>query len=131
MKICLTATNKNLESKIDPRFGRCNYFIIVDSEKNQFEAIKNEVTEVTEDAGVLAPQIMAKNEVKHVITGNVGSRAFQALKKAGIEVDIEDVIAVKDAIEKFRKGEVRKTDSPTVSGYTISSQNRGGRMCRV
>jgi len=27
MKICITSQGKNLESEIDPRFGRCKYFI--------------------------------------------------------------------------------------------------------
>ena len=131
MKICLTATKNNLEAQIDSRFGRCNYFIFIDSEKNQIKSIKNDVSEVTEDAGVLAAQIIAKKLIKYVITGNVSSRAMQALKTSGIEVYIVRDISVNNALEKFRKGELSKADSPTVCGYAISSKNRGGIMWRV
>lgn len=131
MKICLTAITNNLESELDSRFGRCRYFIIINSEKMEFEAIKNKAAEVSEDAGILAAQIMADKKVKNVITGNVGTRALQALKTAGIEVGIEHNIIVKDAIEKFRRGEIRKTDTSTVCGYSISSHERGRGLWRV
>lgn len=32
MLICITAQGDNLDSEIDPRFGRCNYFIFYDTE---------------------------------------------------------------------------------------------------
>lgn len=41
MKICITSEGKTLDSKVDPRFGRCQYFIIVDSETLVFEAVEN------------------------------------------------------------------------------------------
>ena len=131
MKICLTAITNNLDSQLDPTFGRCAYFIIIDSQTLNFKALKNKATHVSEGAGVLAAQIMVDKEVKHVITGNIGPRAMQALKTAGIEVNIERDITVKDAIEKFRSKTLRKTNTPTVCGYSISSQDQGGGLWRV
>ncbi len=95
MKICLTAITNTLESQLDSRFGRCNYFILIDSEKMEFEAIKNTAVEVSEGVGVIAAQIMVDNEVKTVITGNVGSRAMQALKTAEIEVRINVILLLR------------------------------------
>lgn len=131
MKICLTAITNNLDSQLDPTFGRCAYFIIIDSQTMKFKALKNKAAHVSEGAGVLAAQIMLDKEVKHVITGNIGPRAMQALKTAGIEVNIERDITVKDAIEKFRSKTLRKTNTPTVCGYSISSQDQGGGLWRV
>ncbi|HUU86763.1 MAG TPA: NifB/NifX family molybdenum-iron cluster-binding protein [Candidatus Glassbacteria bacterium] len=131
MKICLTAITNNLDSQLDPTFGRCAYFIIIDSQAMKFKALKNKAAHVSEGAGVLAAQIMVGKEVKHVITGNIGPRAMQALKTAGIEVNIERDITVKDAIEKFRSKTLRKTNTPTVCGYSISSQDQGGGLWRV
>jgi predicted Fe-Mo cluster-binding NifX family protein len=41
MKIGVTATGKDLESQMDPRFGRCAYFILVDPDTEEFEAVDN------------------------------------------------------------------------------------------
>ena len=39
MKIAITSTGPKLEDKVDPRFGRCRYFILFDTDTNKFEAI--------------------------------------------------------------------------------------------
>ena len=36
MKIAISSTGKDLDCQIDPRFGRCQYFIIVDPETMEF-----------------------------------------------------------------------------------------------
>ncbi|MFQ5996640.1 MAG: NifB/NifX family molybdenum-iron cluster-binding protein [Dehalococcoidales bacterium] len=41
MKIAISATGAALDAEVDPRFGRCQYFIIVDPETMQFEAMEN------------------------------------------------------------------------------------------
>ena len=38
MKICVTATEDNLDAMVDPRFGRCAYFVIVDPESLEIKA---------------------------------------------------------------------------------------------
>ena len=83
MKICVTATANSLDAQIDPRFGRCSYFVIVDSETMQFEAVPNMAAAASGGAGIQAAQTIAKEGVKLLITGNVGPKAFQALAAAG------------------------------------------------
>ena len=44
MKIAITADGEKLHSKVDQRFGRCPYFIVLDingDEVGTFEAIKS------------------------------------------------------------------------------------------
>ena len=41
MKIAITSTGPKLEDKVDPRFGRCRYFILFDTDTNKFEALEN------------------------------------------------------------------------------------------
>jgi len=117
MKICVTATADSLDAQIDPRFGRCAYFIIVDSETMQFEAIPNAAAGASGGAGIQAAQTIANKGVKLLITGNVGPKAFQALSAAGIEIATGVSGTVRDAVEKFKRGELRKTDAPNVGGH--------------
>lgn len=127
MKICVTATANSLDAQIDPRFGRCLYLIIVDSENMQFEAIPNAAAGATGGAGIQAAQIIASKGVKLLITGNVGPNAFGALSAAGIEIAIGVFGTVRDAVEKFKKGELKKTGVPTVGGHFGMGGRRGGR----
>jgi predicted Fe-Mo cluster-binding NifX family protein len=127
MKICVTATANSLDTQIDPRFGRCAYLVIVDSETMQFEAIPNMAAGAAGGAGIQAAQIIANKGVKLLITGNVGPKAFQALSAAGIETVTGAFGTVRDAVEKFKRGELRKTGAPTVGGHFGMGGRGGGR----
>jgi predicted Fe-Mo cluster-binding NifX family protein len=125
MKICLTSTANNLEAQLDPRFGRCAYLLIVDTETLQFEAIPNMAAAAGGGAGIQAAQTIANRGAKVLITGNVGPNAFRALSAAGIEIMADASGTALEAVEKFKKGELKKTGSPTVGEHFGS--NRQGR----
>jgi predicted Fe-Mo cluster-binding NifX family protein len=116
MKICVSSTGNNLEAQLDPRFGRCLYLIVIDSETMQFEAIPNLAAGTREGAGIHAAQTIANKGVKMVITGNVGPNAFRALSAAQIEVMTGAFGTIIEVIEKFNRGKLKKTDAPTVGG---------------
>ena len=126
MKICVSATANNLEAQVDPRFGRCQYLIIVDSETMQFEAIPNMAAGATGGAGIQAAQVIADKDAKVVLTGNVGPNAFGALSAAGIEIVTGASGTVKEVVEKFKKGEYGKTGAPTVGEHSGMGRGRGG-----
>lgn len=115
MKICVTAQGGNLDSEIDPRFGRCKYFLLVDKETLEFEAVENPNIDATGGAGIQSGQFVAGKEVKVVLTGNVGPNAFQTLTAAGIDVITGLSGSVRDAIDKYKKGEVEPTKGPSVN----------------
>jgi predicted Fe-Mo cluster-binding NifX family protein len=125
MKICVSATSNNLEAEIDPRFGRCLYLVIVDSETMQFEALPNTAAGSTGGAGIQAAQTIANKGVKAVITGNVGPNAFGALSEAGIEILTGASGTIREVIEKFKKGELQRTNAPTVSGHHGPGRGEG------
>ena len=115
MKICVTAQADNLDAELDPRFGRCKYFLFVDKDTLEFEASENPHIDATGGAGIQSGQLVANKGVKVVLTGNVGPNAFQTLKTAGIDVVIGLSGNVKEAIEKYKKGGVEPTQGPSVS----------------
>ncbi len=118
MKIAVTSKSNNLESEIDPRFGRCSYFIIVDSETMSFESISNESSMASGGAGIQAAQTVAKAGVEVVVTGNMGPNAFQTLSAAGIIVFTGANGTVKEAIEKYKKGELKEAEAPNVGSHS-------------
>lgn len=114
MKICVTAQGDNLESPVDPRFGRCQYFIIVDTDTLEFEAVQNSNAGVGGGAGIQSGQFIAKKGVEAVLTGNVGPNAFATLQAGGIKIIIGVTGTVKQAIERYKKGELKLTQEPSV-----------------
>ena len=66
MKICVTAQGNNLDSQVDPRFGRCPYFIIVDPQTLEYEALENPNAVVGGGAGIQSGQLVAGKDVKAV-----------------------------------------------------------------
>lgn len=41
MKLAISSTGPELSNLVDPRFGRCRYYVIVDPETMTFSAIEN------------------------------------------------------------------------------------------
>lgn len=117
MKICITSQGKDLEAQVDPRFGRCRYFLIMDTDTNKLDALENANRDGMGGVGIQSGQFMAENGVKVVLTGNVGPNAFQTLQAAGIDVITGVSGAVKDAIEKYKKGELKAAGNPSVDPH--------------
>jgi predicted Fe-Mo cluster-binding NifX family protein len=117
MKVCVSAVAGTLDAQVDPRFGRCPYLVIVDSETMQFEVIPNAASGAMGGAGIQAAQTIASRGAKVLITGNVGPNAFQALSATGIKIVTGASGTVREVVEKYKRAELRETDAPTVRGH--------------
>jgi len=107
MKIAITATGADLQAQVDPRFGRAQYFIIVDPETMEFEAIENSSLSAAHGAGIQSGQLMSSKDVSAVITGSVGPNAFQTLTAAGIQIFQSPSGTVQQAVEAFKNGQLQ------------------------
>ena len=117
MKIAITSTGKDLDARVDPRFGRCEYFLIVDTETMEYETIENENAQSRGGSGIQAGQLIAQKDVKAVLTGNCGPNAFQALSAAGIEIFTGVDGIAKEVIERFTNGELTSTKTANVPSH--------------
>ena len=72
MKIAITSTGNNMESKLDQRFGRCSFFVIYDIQTKGMEFIPNPNKDALEGAGPASVQYIASNGVKKVVSGEFG-----------------------------------------------------------
>ena len=117
MKIAITSTQADLAAKVDPRFGRCPYFLIVETDDFSFEAIENPSVTLGSGAGIQAAQLMAEKGVKHVLTGNCGPNAHQTLAAAGIGVIVGCSGSVRDVIEQYKSGQMSIANEPNVISH--------------
>jgi predicted Fe-Mo cluster-binding NifX family protein len=118
MKIAVSASGQNLDAQVDPRFGRCGYFIIVDNDTMRFESIPNPGASAGGGAGIQAGQLVANKGVQVVITGNCGPNAFQTLEAAGLKVITGASGTVKEAIEKYKQNALTEAKKPTVPPHS-------------
>ena len=126
MRIAITATGPDLEAQADPRFGRCPYFLIVETDDLRFEAIENPNLVLGGGAGVQSGQLMAGKGIKHVLTGNCGPNAYQTLAAAGIGVIIGCSGRVRDVIEQYKSGRLSSVAAPNVASH-FGMGGGGGR----
>jgi predicted Fe-Mo cluster-binding NifX family protein len=117
MKICVTSQGKDLDSEVDPRFGRCAYFIFVDPDTMEFEAIVNSNTNEMGGAGVQAGKLIIEKDVKVLLTGHVGPNAFHTLNAGGVKIITNVTGKVKDVVNQYKNGELKVTNEPDVESH--------------
>ena len=118
MKLCVTSSGQSLDDAIDPRFGRCQYFIIVDTENLQFDTIQNPAISAGGGAGIQAGQLVANKGAEVVLTGNVGPNAFNTLQAAGLKIVVGlSGITVRQTIEGFKSGKYQYIGDPSVEAH--------------
>jgi len=118
MKIILSTVTTDLDSAIDPRFGRGAYLMVVDTDTLQVEAHANPGMNAQGGAGVQAAQLTADQQAKAVISGDFGPNAFDALKAACISMYLYgDCCTARQAVEHYMAGQLQCVTAPTQSGH--------------
>lgn len=117
MKIAVTSTGTTLEAAVDPRFGRCSHFVLVDTNDMSVEAMENESGLLGGGAGIQSAQFMAQKGVGAILTGNCGPNAHQTLSAAGIEVFVGCSGTVAEAVERFKSGQLCAATAPNVASH--------------
>ncbi len=118
MKIAITAAGDNIDSQVDPRFGRAQSFIVCDTASGEWESVSNSVNlNAMQGAGIQTAQMLAKTGVEAVVTGHCGPKAFRVLNTAGIKVYSGASGTVAEALEAFKTGQLQAAGGPDVEGH--------------
>ncbi len=117
MKLCISAKAGSLDARIEQRFGRCPFFIIVDSETMTYEVLTNIAVNAMGGAGIQAAQTIVDRGIPFVLTGNIGPNAYRVLSAAGIRMATGVTGTVRSAVEQFKQGEYKEITGPTVGGH--------------
>jgi predicted Fe-Mo cluster-binding NifX family protein len=114
MTVAISAVNPSLDASIDPRFGRCQYFLLIEPDTMNFTTELNMSKGAVSGAGISAAQNLANKGVRTIITGRVGPNAFDVLSSAGIEILIGAQGTVRETLEKYMNGQMQSmTESQT------------------
>ncbi len=117
MKICISATGPTLDALLDPRFGRAMFFLIIDSQGKLIKAIKNTGVQAMRGAGITAAQVVAKEKVEAVITGNIGPNALMVLGSSGIKIFLgNSTMKAEDVFQEYREGKLREAKGAASCG---------------
>ena len=133
MKFCITTTGPDLDSKIDPRFGRCQYLLFVDFRTGKLlKSIPNTASISGRGAGVATAQRIVSEKAQVIITGNIGPNAFNVLSTSQIKIYLGFVgLSAKQILEKYRQGKLEKIARSNVNGHFGLGSGGPGRGLRT
>ncbi|MBU1052311.1 MAG: NifB/NifX family molybdenum-iron cluster-binding protein [Proteobacteria bacterium] len=118
MKIAVTSAGMDLDSQVDPRFGRAAHILLVDSETFEFEVLDNkENINALKGAGIQAASMVSQKGAKVLLTGFCGPNAFKTLRAAKVGVANDASGSVKDAVKAYLDGKLPLADNPNTEGH--------------
>ena len=126
MKLAISTTRPDLDAEVDPRFGRCQYFVIVDPDTMDLETLENPGAASGGGAGIATAQAIAAKGVDAVLTGSCGPNAYQVLAAAGIKVVTGVAGKVRDAVQGYASGKLQAVSQPNVAAHSGMRRGMGG-----
>ena len=108
MKIAISSQGRKKNSLMDSRFGRCEYFCIYDIEDDSFKTIENTAVNSNAGAGIEAANLVLKESIDAVVTGNIGPHANEVLKKSNIKIFTSDVKRISDIINEYKGNKLKE-----------------------
>ncbi len=117
MKIAVTTVGPSLDEQVEPRFGRAPYYLFVDTETMEYDAVQNPNVAAGGGAGIQSAQLMSDHGVRYVLTGNCGPNAFQVFSAAGVQVIVGVSGSARQAVEQFKTGAFATSNQPNVASH--------------
>jgi predicted Fe-Mo cluster-binding NifX family protein len=117
MKIILTTISPDIDSEVDPRFGRAGHFLLVDTDTLEWQAFPNPGATASGGAGIQAAQFVTDQKCEAVISGDFGPNAYNALKAAGLPMYLlGSCHTPREAIERYLSGQLEPLAAPAGPG---------------
>jgi predicted Fe-Mo cluster-binding NifX family protein len=125
MKIIVTSEGNDLSAPTSPRFGRCPFYILVETETMAFQALPNPAMSTSGGAGIQAAQFVVEQGAEAVLTGNVGPNAMDVLQAADLTVYLLDGGSVKEMVEAYQSGRLEVAQEANVQAHAGMRRQRG------
>lgn len=118
MKVAVSASGKELASRLDPRFGRAAYVLVVDTETHVVVVHDNATNmNVAQGAGIQAAETVVRLGAEALVAGSVGPKAFRVLQAAGIKVYLAPAGTVAEALSGLAAGTLKEASAANVDGH--------------
>jgi predicted Fe-Mo cluster-binding NifX family protein len=117
MKIALTSRGPTLDDEVEDHFGRGAYFLIVDLNTIEVEAIRNPYLALSDGIGTKSAQLVAAKGVPVVLTGNCGPNAIKIFDSAGITVMTGISGKVRHVLKRFKEGTLSYATGASVQNH--------------
>ena len=118
MKVAIATQGPDMNSAVDPRFGRAKYFLVLDTETGDFTAHDNtQNLNASQGAGIQAGRNVIDLGVEAVLAGSVGPKAFATLQAGHITIHLGATGTAKNAIAQFKAGKLACATESNVEGH--------------
>ena len=106
MRIAISAdTNNGLESVVAHHFGRCPYFILVDVEDGEVQAVQSVNNPfVNGHQPGQVPAFIQEQKAQVMLSGGMGGRAIQFFNVSGIKAATGASGTVRQSLERYFGG---------------------------
>ncbi len=117
MKIAISSPDGKADSEFSGRFGRCEYFILMQTDTDEWEKVKNPARGSRGGSGPQVVQFLANQGVDVIISGRYGPNAYTALQASAVEPYLAQSGTPLDLLGAFREGKLRKAAGPSGPGH--------------
>jgi len=113
MKVAISAYGQDLDAEINPRFGRCDFLLIVDTDTMAYESFANESMNQTGGAGIQTASFVISKGVQAILTGSCGPNAMEVFNAAGVAVYPGQAGTVAQAVTRLKNNELTSVTQAT------------------
>jgi predicted Fe-Mo cluster-binding NifX family protein len=120
MKIAISTLMTDLDSLVDPRFGRAANFVIYDTETDEVKAYANPGSKASGGAGVQAAQFIASHGAQAAISDDFDPSAYNTLEAAGIQMywaTTGRAFTARELLVRYRRGQLTQVSAPERVSY--------------
>jgi predicted Fe-Mo cluster-binding NifX family protein len=111
MKIAFSSQGENMDSLVDPRFGRAAYLVVFDEETGDISSFDNSsIGGVAHGAGPQTAQKLSEMSPDVLITGNgPGGNATAVLKKTNVRTFVgAGGMTLQEAYNTYKRGTLKE-----------------------
>lgn len=117
MRIVVTSNGLDLDAPASLVFGRCPFFVFVNTETMECEAMPNPAMSAGGGAGIQAAQFVVQQGAQAVLSAHVGPNAFDVFQAAGVPVLLIDEGSVRHLVEAYRAGRLQASGDADVQAH--------------